>query len=158
MKNLPLVFIVRKKGEFFFLVAAWANTYWVMKTPYTCIHFRSEAALLDFTHSPTRNVHCRKILNKMPLFLGITLYLCCLVTVFYGVSNSHLQLEAEILRREKLFRNSFTAYPNPSKTLEDMYTCGGSRPLYLSHISQSASPPPIVSVSTILFFCSSRSL
>lgn len=148
----------KKERRFFFIVAAWANTYWVMKTPYTWIHFGSKAVLLDVTHSPTCIVHCREILNKMPLFLGIALHLCCLVTVFYSVSNSHLQLEAEILRRGKLFWNSFTAYPNPSKTLEDMCTCRGSGPLYLSYIFQSSSPPSIVSVRIILFFCSSRTL
>lgn len=125
-----------------------------MKTPYAWTHFSREAVLLDVTYSPTCNVHCREIVNKIPLFLGITLHLCCLVTVFYSVSNSHLLLEAEILRRENLFGNSFTAYPDPSKTLEDRYTCKGSRSLCLAHISQSSSPPPIVSVRAILFVCS----
>lgn len=88
-------------------------------------------------------MHYHEILNKMPLFLGITLSLCCLVTVFYSVSNSHLQLEAGILRRKKLLWKSFTAYPNPSKMQ------GLSTYLTLCHPSFLSS---VVSVSAILFF------
>lgn len=102
-----------------------------------------EAVLLDVIHSHKCNVHYHEILNKMPLFLGITLSLCCLVTVFYSVSNSHLQLEAEILRREKLLWKSFTAYPNPSKMR------GLSTYLTLCHPSFLSS---VVSVSAFLFF------
>lgn len=80
-------------------MVALANPYWIIKAPYTWRYISEcEDILLAVTHSTKCNVHYREILNKMPLFLGITLSLllsyyvltafriltCCLKQKFSG--------------------------------------------------------------------------